>query len=102
MNMKYRRVAVLAVSFCVLAAFWTGAVFVLSHAEHDCAGEACPVCAQMKSASDALRCLLEELLKPAAPVYRALLPLFVLMFFSGFFNGIKRHTLISTKVRLND
>ena len=102
MNTKYRRIMVLGISFCLLAAFLADDVFVLLHAGHDHTGEACHVCAQMKGASDAFRRLLEELLKPAALPCHALLSLSVTLFLLRSFDGVRCETLITKKVRLND
>ncbi|MDR1515229.1 MAG: hypothetical protein LBS45_06000 [Synergistaceae bacterium] len=42
-------------AFLVIASFLTAALFVVLHAEHDCPGEGCAVCAQLYVVSEALK-----------------------------------------------
>jgi hypothetical protein len=102
MNLKYRRIAIGFILFCVFTASLADGLFVFLHAGHDHTGESCPVCAQMKSASDALRRLLEGSLKPAGPADPAILSFSAPSFLLKFSENIKRQTLITAKVRLND
>jgi hypothetical protein len=101
-NMKYRRMLTGIVLLCILTASLEAGFFVLLHAGHEHTGEACPICAQAKDAADALRRLLDGLLKPAGLVEQASLLLSVSIFLLRFSDNIKHQTLITAKVRLND
>jgi hypothetical protein len=88
-------------SFCIFAAFLLGAFFAFTHADHDCSGEDCPVCAQMKDAFDALNRLLMGL-RPSAAICPLLLSLSVAKFLREAYRVRAQHTLVTEKIRLND
>jgi hypothetical protein len=102
MHRKYRRIVIGFILFCVFAASLADGFFVFLYAGHDHTGEACPVCAQIKSTSDALRRLLSELMKPAAPAGRTILLFSAALVLLKFSENIQRQTLITAKIRLND
>jgi hypothetical protein len=99
--MRYRGIVAWIVFFCVLAGLLTGEALLIIHADHGCTGEACPICAQMKGASDVLRRILEGLLKAVAQNHQGLPLLSASMFLLIFFR-MREQTLITAKVRLND
>jgi hypothetical protein len=47
--------ACLWLSFCSVAIAFFYSLFILAHIDHDCAGEECAVCAQLRLAGDFLR-----------------------------------------------
>jgi hypothetical protein len=104
MNVIHRRIVTGVISLCILcilAAFLEAGFFAFLHAGHDCTGETCPVCAQMKDASDALRRLLDGSLQPAS-LHRVFSSLFVSMFLLKSFGDARHQTPVTKKVRLND
>ncbi|MDR1622028.1 MAG: hypothetical protein LBS00_06620 [Synergistaceae bacterium] len=103
MNLRYRRFVTGAVLFGFFTMSLTDGLFSFLYAEHDHTGEACPICAQMKAASDAVRRLLNGLSASATSVRRhSFLPFSVSMFLAKFSDDTRHQTPITVKVRLND
>ncbi|AUS97040.1 hypothetical protein CDQ84_12650 [Clostridium thermosuccinogenes] len=47
--------AALILCICVAAALFFSTWFILSHADHDCTGDQCPVCAEIQTAENLLK-----------------------------------------------
>ncbi len=97
MNKPKRLAAVLAVLFAFIMLF--SAVYIALEADHDCCGEDCLVCAQLRACEELLRnLLLTAALLSAAGRFCALIR--VIPFADLHF--AHPHTLIALKVKLSD
>ncbi|MDR1875722.1 MAG: hypothetical protein LBQ90_12015 [Synergistaceae bacterium] len=86
------------ISLCLLAVFLLTAFFILTHTDHDCGGDDCPVCAHIHDCSRTLRRFGLSRALPGAFV--VLLPLFLHP--PAVFFPIGEKTPAGIKVRLNN
>lgn len=98
---KKTKLAALGLALCLVAALTLSALFVVTHAEHHCAGENCNICHQIKACVATLHRLSELTILGAAGAFGAILFLFFLLQTVA---ASSRHSksLILLKVRLND
>lgn len=54
-DIQKSRAAALLLALCLIAVFSLSALFVVSHADHDCTGTDCAVCHEIHSCLSALR-----------------------------------------------
>lgn len=67
-DIQKSRAAALLLALCLIAVFSLSALFVVSHADHDCTGTDCAVCHEIHSCLSALRHISEGL-GPSAPLW---------------------------------
>ena len=60
-DIQKSRAAALLLALCLIAVFSLSALFVVSHADHDCTGTDCAVCHEIHSCLSALRHISEGL-----------------------------------------
>ncbi|MDR3255969.1 MAG: hypothetical protein LBT31_10430 [Synergistaceae bacterium] len=98
---KTKPVALIFTSICLVLSFVHAAIFIVVHADHDCTGEACHVCASLKCAKDTLKRLVAAL-----PLISVVSPSCVSFFvLYGFFEKYYvnwESTPVQARVRLND
>ena len=91
----------IASALALLAAFIMlfSVLYIALEADHDCCGEGCAVCAQLRACEDLLRNLL-----PAAAPAAAVCCFFALIraFADTLCRPVQPHTLIALKVKLSD
>lgn len=95
---RYRQITANALAFLMLAVLLFSSVFVAAEAHHDCPGEDCPVCLNLR--------MCEEILRTAGSrtaVQAAVIPLLIVLLTSFLFTqNLPQETPVSRKVRLND
>ena len=90
----------LAFLVCFLLAFLSLEAFVITHAEHDCIGAGCPVCARIASAEGMLA-QFKTGLGSAVFMILALIASFAILF--KYFSAILRFsTPVTSKARMNN
>jgi hypothetical protein len=91
----------LIIFLCLLVTFLLPVFFFVTHIDHECTGDDCPVCAQIHNSSEILRRLFGGLsnVLPADFVCMAVTFLFCL---SQKFLSIEQLSPVSLKIRLND
>ncbi len=95
------RLAVLLLCICIASAFLFSSWYLVSHAEHDCTGAHCSVCAQLHLCADTMQKLGAGLCASATFAWLlAAALLCALLALSSF--GKNRDTLVGLKVRLNN
>ncbi len=97
--LKMKRPAALAAGLFMLIAVLFSALYLASEADHDCAGEDCPICSVMHQCENTLHRISDGTAAPAAAPLPAVIFLFSALFIS--INHIDE-TLVSEKVRLNN
>jgi len=94
-----KRLAALAVLFCFVAVSLLATVFIVTHARHNCIGEGCPICAQMRNAERMLKqiatAIVILLLLAAALLAIRMIPIKIAFFQSD------AATLVAKKIRMN-
>lgn len=96
-----RRLTAFLVCLCLVAAFLFSAWFIISHVDHDCLGDDCPICAQIHQYADFLQKLGAGLgvLTADFAILAAALLCAILAVESP---AGQRATLVDLKVRLNN
>ncbi len=99
MHSKAKRIISTLLLICVVLTLVLSAFFVLSHAEHDCIGEHCPVCAQIHQIENTLKSLFT-----VAVFAIGLFCLFLFLqtlYFTSQLRDTHGETLIGKKIRIN-
>ncbi len=98
-TISHRKVLSLLAAAILFVSMFLSSFFIASELHHDCTGEDCPVCSVLQLCETQLRELGSSIavLSFALPFY--LFFTLVLSYFSFFFFA---HTLITSKVRLNN
>ena len=71
-DIQKSRAAALLLALCLIAVFSLSALFVVSHADHDCTGTGCAVCHEIHSCLSALRHISEATSKQgeSLPIFK--------------------------------
>ncbi|MDO4293001.1 MAG: AraC family transcriptional regulator [Eubacteriales bacterium] len=56
---KHKKICAFVTAFLVTAVLLLSGLFIVTHAEHECTGEDCPVCAELQVCAAAIRLLTE-------------------------------------------
>ena len=91
-----RRLLAGVMALAALLTLLLSAFYIAAEADHDCSGEDCVICAQLRQCEKLLCCA--AALAVAAAVFAAVRLLFTARFACGFL----RQTPVSARVRLND
>ncbi len=86
-------------AFMLVLVMLFSSFFIAVHADHDCTGEDCPICACIQQCQNTIRTIGSGVMAVASVV----LPLSIVLFFiSSGVLSFQHDTPVSTKVRLND
>ena len=96
---KKKRIISLIVAVAVFFVMLYSALFIVSHAEHDCVGENCPICYQISVCQNALKNLS---LAVSAAAFAAAFTYTLCRSISACADVTPSYTLISLKVKLTD
>jgi hypothetical protein len=99
MKFPRKRLLLIVLAVCLALAALSAEVFVLTHIDHDCEGEECPVCAQIEIAQNALKALGLACIAAALAVFIPDADLFVKQarrFFTGLATPITLHVKSTT------
>ncbi len=98
---KYKRIHAFLAAFLVAAILLLSGLFIVTHAEHECIGEHCSVCAEIEACVFTI-CLLTEAVGAGAVVIFAYIV--VLKLLSSYLAGLYLCpvSLVSLKIRLDD
>ncbi len=96
---KISRVFACIVAAMVLFVVLFSAFFIVSHADHDCTGEDCPVCACMQQCENILHGVDEGSIYAASGILPVIL---IVGFILASFCIVISDTPVSAKVRIND
>ena len=98
-RLLFKQIIALSMCVCVIVISLLSMIFIISHLHHNCLGENCPICEQIKNAESFINQFSMSLGQPViaaficAIVYSSLL----LIYFS-----IAHHSPVHLKVRLNN
>ncbi len=94
-----RRIAAGVTAFVMLVIMLFSAFYIAAEADHDCAGEDCPVCACIQQCETRMRVFGEG----AGVQLSAVIPVLFVLLISSFLSAASfaADTLVSQKVRLN-
>ena len=56
---KHKRIFAFLTAFLVAAVLLLSGLFIVTHAEHECTGEDCPVCAELQECAATIRLITE-------------------------------------------
>lgn len=93
-----KRLIALSICFALILGFLLSAWFVIDHADHDCVGHDCTVCAQLHTAENLFR-QLGAILVCAALLYTVWV--FAWSLYRGLAVQMRVCTLVSLKVRMD-
>ncbi len=96
---KFLRIAAGILALALLAVVLFSAFYLAAEAEHDCAGEDCPICACIRQCESILRGLGDGTALRSAAVAPVILVLIAAAFSAA---AVLRNTPVSGKVRLNN
>ena len=96
---KKNRIIAILLAVMVLFVMLYSALFIVSHAEHDCVGENCPICYQISVCQNALKNLS---LAVSAVAFAAAFTYTLCRSISACAAVIPSYTLVSLKVKLTD
>ena len=96
---KKKRIISLIVAVAVIFVMLYSALFIVSHAEHDCVGENCPICYQISVCENTLKNLS---LAVCAVAFAAAFTYTLCRSISACADVTPSYTLVSLKVKLTD
>ena len=99
-DIQKSRAAALLLALCLIAVFSLSALFVVSHADHDCTGTDCAVCHEIHSCLSALRHISEGL-GPSAHYGLGAMLLLLCALLPVSLSDRRSCTLPAVKIRLN-
>lgn len=98
---EHRRIYAFLAAFLVAAVLFISGLFIITHAKHDCTGDNCPVCAEMRTCVIVIHVLSEALGAGSVVIFAYFM---ALKPFISFMTGLclRPVSLVSLKIRLND
>lgn len=98
---KHKRIGAFLAAFLVTAVLLLSGLFIITHAEHDCTGEDCPVCAEIAACASAIHLLTEAVGTGAVLIFAYIIALKLLTSYTaGLY--LRPVSLVSLKTRLDD
>lgn len=98
-DQKISRVFACIMAAMVLFVVLFSAFFIVSHADHDCTGEDCPVCACLQQCENILHGVGDGSIHAASGILPVV---FIVGFILASYCIVVSDTPVSTKVRIND
>ena len=96
---KKKRIVAILLAVMVLFLMVYSALFIAAEADHDCAGENCPICYQINLCQNIQKTLS---LAVCAAVFAAVFTYTLCRSLSACADTVPRYTLVSLKVKLTD
>ena len=70
---KHKRIFAFVTAFLVTAVLLLSGFFIVTHIEHECTGEDCPVCAELQECAATIRLITEAAQEPSSSLHISLL-----------------------------
>lgn len=97
----YNRVVAMGLMLCFVAVLSLSALFITTHAVHDCTGDGCEICREIEGCIETIHRMTEVIGAGGSVLFAAFLLLFCLnLIWNG--EGIHSETLVGLKIRLNN
>lgn len=98
---SHKRTYILLTAFHMTAVLVFSALFILTHAKHECTGDHCPVCAEIKLCVEMIH-VLREAVRTGFVVFFAYMILLkpIISYMTG--PCLRPVSLVSLKIRLNN
>ena len=98
---KSKKILALLTAVMVAVLLLLSGFFIITHTEHDCIGEDCPVCAQLETCENGMRLLTQAAGMGAVLAFAYIVTeRIILLYLAGL--DLCPVSLVSLKIRLND
>lgn len=98
---KYKRALSFVTAFFVTAVLLLSSLFIVTHTNHDCSGEDCPVCAELEACAATIRLITEAVGMGAVVIFAYIAnQKFLTTYLTG--RNLRPVSLVSLKIRLDD
>lgn len=98
---KHKRICAFVTAFLVTAVLLLSGLFIVTHAEHECTGEDCPVCAELQACAATIRLITEAAGTGAVVIFAYMITQKLLLSYqSGLY--LRPVSLVSLKIRLDN
>lgn len=97
---EHKRIFAFVTAFLVTAVLLLSGFFIVTHIEHECTGEDCPVCAELQECAATIRLITEAAGTGAIVIFAYIITQFLSSYQTGLY--LCPVSLVSLKIRLDN
>ena len=98
---KHKRICAFVTAFLVAAVLLLSGLFIVTHTEHECTGEDCPVCVQLEACAATIRLITEAAGAGAVIIFAYIIAQKLVISYQSGLN-LRPGSLVSLKIRLDN